>query len=380
MYNFFQAAHRTGVANFSVLGWEKDRYEIAPWQYQIEDDEFKHMLCGELHAKARDADVIIFQYVHTGAALSTIYALKDAFPDKPILCEIDDDLTDVPTYNGAFGVYNPGSEVMGNALAHVEVADAVIVSTPYLREVYTDRNENIQIVPNCIDIPKWTNTRKKNKPGIRIGWAGGSSHSEDLRILETVIPRIVEAHKDVQFVFVSSDFPDFLKNQKRVKLVTKWARIDKYPQHLASMDFDIGIAPLVDNKFNRAKSNLRWLEYSALGIPTVASNVGHFAETVRDNQDGYLADGPDEFFHKLDRLIRDKKLRKEMGRSALRRISQDFNVDKTVSAYTTILEEVVARGVVNQAPSLMTGVEEAPAIELGPLEIETPAPAPEMFS
>jgi hypothetical protein len=36
---------------------------------------------------------------------------------------------------------------------------------------------------------------------------------------------------------------------------------------------DLLIAPLVDNPFNRCKSNIKWLEFSALGIPMAGQNI-----------------------------------------------------------------------------------------------------------
>ena len=147
LYNWWVAGHRTGALNCHVLGWEKDLKEIAPWQYQIHLPEFSAQLTGQMNAAVRAADIVIFQYVHTEVALRTIYALKDMYPDKPILAEIDDDITDVATYNVASNCYVPGSQVMKSALGHFEVADAMIVSTPYLKEVYSDRNENIYVMP-----------------------------------------------------------------------------------------------------------------------------------------------------------------------------------------------------------------------------------------
>lgn len=383
LFNWWVAAHRTGVANFKVIGWQKDQTDLCPWQIDVAQEEYVPQIWGLMCAAAREADVIIFQYVHTEAALNLVYDVKNAFPDKPVLCEIDDVITDVASYNPASNVFVPGSELMRAGLGHLEVADAVITTTPFLKEVYADRNEHIYVLPNSIDIPKWSGVRHGNKPGIRIGWAGGTSHDEDLRLLEKVIPAIVEAHKDVEFVFVSGGHPEFLKNQKRVRCVQKWARIDRYPQHLASQDFDIGIAPLVDNKFNRAKSNLRYLEYSALGIPTVASNVGHFAQTITHGIDGFLCTRPEDFVIHLNDLIRDKKYRKRIAAGARAKIAKDFNVDINVRKYVEVIEEIIARGDFKKPPSLMTGIEEAaaaPGFDMGPLEVETPQPTQEVFS
>ncbi len=53
----------------------------------------------------------------------------------------------------------------------------------------------------------------------------------------------------------------------------------------------IGLAPLADTEFNRYKSDLKWLEYTALGLPVVASDLEPY-RSIRDHITGrVLADG-----------------------------------------------------------------------------------------
>lgn len=378
-FNFWQAAYRTKKCGFHVLGWEKEINGMSPWQMDIADTMNQPMLFGQLYAAGREADAIVFQRCETRHALAAFFAMKDQFPTKPILSEIDDDIFDVAPYNPAAATLSPGSHLTQIAIDQFKASDGIIVSTPYLKDVYSEFNENIYVVPNSIDCQKWDNAPKKKKSGIRIGWVGSGSHSKDLELLDKVFPAILERNKDAQFVICSyfqddlSALPEFLLNRKGVKIVNKWSPILKYPAHVAAQDFDIGLAPLVDNKFNRGKSNLRWLEYSALGIPCVASNVGHFAETVKDGVDGFLARDGAEITRKIQVLIDDSKLRKKMGRAAHARIAKDFNVDKNLDIYIDAIEDCLSRPVIS-APSLMTGVDETPVpmpepYDLTPLEV-----------
>jgi glycosyltransferase involved in cell wall biosynthesis len=48
---------------------------------------------------------------------------------------------------------------------------------------------------------------------------------------------------------------------------------DEYPAYLASLNLDIAVAPLTMTPFNQGKSNLRLLEYGALGIPVVCTDI-----------------------------------------------------------------------------------------------------------
>jgi len=373
-FNFWVAAHRTRKVGFHCLGWEKDCNTMSPWQIDIADTANQPFLFGKLFAAGQQADAIVFQRIETRHALAAFYAMKDQFPNKPILSEIDDDIFDVAPYNPASATLAPGSHLTQLAIDQFRNSDGLIVSTPYLKDVYSEFNEHIYVVPNSIDVQKWDNAPKKKKTGIRIGWIGSGSHSKDLELLDKVFPAILEKNNDVSFVIASyfqedlSALPEFLKNRKGVKIDNRWTPILKYPARLAGLDFDIGLAPLVDNKFNRGKSNLRWLEYSALGIPSVCSDVGHFAETVKDGFDGFLARTPEQFISHIQTLISDSKLRKRIGRAAHARVAKDFNVDKNIDIYIDAIEDCLTRTPIS-APSMLNGIDEVEPFELTPLEV-----------
>jgi len=351
LYNPWVGIHRNGLANAHVLWWNKSLNEIHPWQYEIEDPRYMYRITAEMSQYAQMADVIVIQGVQTPAALNTIYALKDAFPAKPILTEMDDDVTWTPADHPAAQHYTPGSRLVDTAIKQLKVSDGLIVSTPWLKEVYSEYNDNIEVLPNAIDFKVWDRVKKAKKPGVRIGFAGGASHIEDLRMVEGALKNVLRENKDVRLVLVHC-VPDFLRDFPGVVGVHDWARIDKYPAFLGKQDFDIGIAPLIHNRFNRCKSNLRWLEYSALGIPTVASKVGHFEQTITHGMDGFLAETPEQFEAYLQRLISDAKLRKRMGANAYNTIRASYNIDGVAHDYIRILRRFAEKGVVNHPPEL----------------------------
>jgi glycosyltransferase involved in cell wall biosynthesis len=127
---------------------------------------------------------------------------------------------------------------------------------------------------------------------------------------------------------------------RNVTTADRSVAINRYAPFMASFGFDVGIAPLVDHNFNRSKSNLRWLEYSALGIPSVCTNISHFKETIKDGQDGMLADGLEQWEHALNSLISFKNMRGNMGRMANKRVKEDFNVKRNAPEYVRLLKKI----------------------------------------
>lgn len=342
------AAHRNRAFYADCLWYTYEALETASWEVDILDPAHNARIMNEMNAKVRMADVVIMGMVHTPAALNTFLAIKEAYPHIPVVAEIDDNILSTADYNPAAPFYDPGSRFRAVAVQQFKAADAMIVSTANLAEVYGEMNANCHVLHNSLDFKVWNKVQRKTKAGIvRIGWAGGASHTEDLRIIEPVVRMILNKHSNVRFTFVHG-IPEFLKGIKGVECVSKFARIDKYPKFLGDRGFDIGIAPLVDNAFNRGKSNLRWLEYAGMRIPCVASNVGHFRETLTSGGDALLADDPQQFALHLDALIRNKDLRRRLGNAAYERARKDFNVDKNVFALEEILRAIVAKGQVNK--------------------------------
>ena len=357
MNTWVNAAHRTKAGSFFMPFWDKAQTSNHPWEIDIVDAEFKQRILDELWDHAQKADVIIFQMLHTQPGLDLFLTVKEVFSDTPIITEQDDNMLSTPDYNPANNSYAPGSYFRTIATEQMKMSDALIVSTPYLQEVYSDFCGNIKVVPNSLDFRRWDNLKyRRNKGIIRIGWMGGSSHEGDLRIIEPVIHKILEKHKTVRFCFVHG-IPAFLRGLERVETIEQFTRIDRYPQFLASRAFDIGLAPLVDNAFNRGKSNLRWLEFAGLKVPCVASKVGHFAETITQAEDGILCESEQDWIDSIEWLISDENARKRIGKNANTKARKQFNVDINVMNYAAILKEIASFGQIVREQSTMPAVE-----------------------
>jgi glycosyltransferase involved in cell wall biosynthesis len=93
----------------------------------------------------------------------------------------------------------------------------------------------------------------------------------------------------------------------------QWSLDTQVPDLLSS---DIGLAPLIDNKFTRGKCGFKILQYAAAGLPVITSPVGVNTQYVKDNISGFHAASISEWVEKLSVLIEDSELRKRMGKAA----------------------------------------------------------------
>jgi glycosyltransferase involved in cell wall biosynthesis len=256
-----------------------------------------------------------------------------------MLVEIDDDIFNVNPENlGSYG-YFPNSDAEFYAEQQLRNAHGVICSTSWLAKQMTKYNPCTLVIPNSIDFKLWDNLKKPQRhKTIRIGWSGSDSHDEDLKIIKQIVPEVLRKHKDVEFYFLGG-FPKGLEPHKRLINIRKWADILSYPQVLKDQGFDIGLAPLKDNLFNRSKSNLRYLEYSALKIPTISSPVEPF-DHIEHNITGIKAQEPSEWIQAIDALIKDKEYRRSVGFNAYNYIKEHNNAEFNAKKYVNLLQDI----------------------------------------
>lgn len=90
-----------------------------------------------------------------------------------------------------------------------------------------------------------------------------------------------------------------------------------YPNYLALLaECQINLAPLEPSLFNDCKSNIKWLEAAALGIPTVCSPRAEFQDAVVDGVNGLLCTTPQQWQIALEQLVDQPQLRQQIGAAA----------------------------------------------------------------
>ena len=345
MWQFKEEMNRQKIADVAMPWFEWDSQEVAAWQFHVNDDPRVYARTGVIPSLCAQADVVVVQYLHSYESLALIEALKACLKDKGtvFLTEIDDYVLDTPVTNAAFQQYQPGWKYREIILEQMRALDGVIVSTPFLKDAYSEFSKHIYVVENSLDLTLWDKHPNKQTKELRIGWMGGDGHQEDLRSIEAPLKQFLKENSNVFFYCVCG-VPDFFKNQSKIVPIQRWFRIDRYPKAIAKLGFDIGLAPLVDNNFTRGKSNLRKLEYGALGIPVIAADVGHFAQTVQHGKDGFLYRTPEEFKKALETLAFNKPLRQAMGRYNRADIKRNYNTATRAQEYVDVLRAAHERG------------------------------------
>ena len=203
-----------------------------------------------------------------------------------LIYEIDDicfkeDIPDYNKYKPAFD--NP--EIRESAQAIMSLCDEITVTCPFMKDYYRGKtgNRNVTVIPNFMpkfwignhyDLTKNMNNLDKYKKKPRILYAGSGAHfdvdnrvkqKDDFFHVNDIIRRTVDKY---QWVFMGA-FPmsilDLVKSGK-VEF-HQWKRLFEYGDCIDSLNVNMMVAPLQDNIFNRSKSDLKYIEASAFGLP-----------------------------------------------------------------------------------------------------------------
>lgn len=226
-----------------------------------------------------------------------------------LVYEIDDDVFSVDPVNWmAHRVYS--KPVPQDTVAHAAgVADMVTVSTEPLAEVMRQHSDNVVVLPNHIPAGL-LDIQRPRRDRVVVGWAGGASHGSDIALVAAQIRRVIDRH-DVDLHLVGTDYQPTIRRECRF---TPWS--DDPWDYYRTLDFDVGLAPLTETVFNRSKSAIKALEYAALGIPVVASDVEPYRQFVQDGVTGWLCGQDYEWHSRIRDLVNDAGMREEMGRKA----------------------------------------------------------------
>ncbi len=339
------AKYRMGNFAWTMRRWPK--VETVLWPYSVQttvqnpwqvDMVSRPDIMQIIDHLCDTADVVVWQTLDFPHSWDLWQSMKLRH-QKPFLMEIDDYVSDIPIDHEAYSHYKgQRHKIIMAQMAH---SDALIVSTPYLAEQYKHHNEHIFVAPNSLDFKEWDGLETRAHDYLRIGWIGGGTHAKDLEMIAPVLENLLTKHGDKNLWFYCiHGCPDLYKKWPRVYHTLKWANINLYPRFMNSFKFDIGIAPLEDNNFNRGKSNLRWLEYSALKVPCVASPLPDFSRSIEQGKTGFLAHDLEAWSKHLEELIQSADLRRDMGRQAYQSVKEKFNIRKTALDYMRLLKGI----------------------------------------
>ena len=209
----------------------------------------------------------------------------------------------------------------------------VSVATEPIAAWARQHNPHVTMVPMALDLVRYDAARLKHgrcaqvpAPGdqnLVLGWTGTGG---GVRYLESIAPvlRQIAARFPAQVRVVSGAYDKV--HLPGVPLDARPWRAETALDGLAG--FDVGLVPLDDTPFERAKFPFKMLQYMALGVPVVCSRVGTIIDVVQDGENGLLAVSPHEWLEQLSRLLADGALRKRLASAGYETVAGRYTIDR----------------------------------------------------
>jgi hypothetical protein len=185
-------------------------------------------------------------------------------------------------------------------------ADGVTTTSQYNKELYNKINENIYVLPSALDFDIWDNLKPVVSRKIKIGYIASKLG------IEQVNPSFKE-----------------LKKKYDIELLNVWTdEVIGIPKKLAKLGLSIVVFPQLDSNVNRCRDNIDALELLALKVPVVASPTNSYKGLPV-----LYAKTNFEWYEVLEKLITNKKFRKEMGQIEYDWVKNNADMKKYVGNY-----------------------------------------------
>lgn len=272
----------------------------------------------------------------------------------------------------------------------IAAADHVITTTPYLAGKCQELNHNVTVIPNAIN-PAFEMYKPYewniDPDFIRFGWLGGTSHLYDLLVLRAQIKKLDEQkefRKKWQFVLAGFSMGETETNVKVVNAngeiskkaippyETIWGKMERvitddyrmqrgdneYLKYLAGYkqegweamekksykriwgkdlfkfflgynEMDVILAPLIDDEFNRCKSQLKLIEAGFSGRPVICSDIEPYRIDGRHEKNCFMVkqDRPMDWYIFMRRFLKEPELIKQMGAELAKDIQAKYHID-----------------------------------------------------
>lgn len=176
-----------------------------------------------------------------------------------------------------------------NIINTIKIADEIWTPSGYLAERMRSINKDvtIRVIPNTVYAKEkqWREPVKdENKEGkVRFGFLGANGHQDDLKMMGMNF----EGYE--LYCMNLMDYPEILK----AKHVMNPLAIHQYGELYKF--FDVSLAPLMNTKFNRCKSELKVVEAGYTKTAIIASNTGPYKRSIIHGKTGILCGSPAEW-------------------------------------------------------------------------------------
>lgn len=292
-------------------------------------------------------EALVFQRVTHGYLAQAVKLLTER--GIAVIVEIDDDLAAIDPGNPAFKALHPDKKGLHprtvqsqhswrNLNDACRYASLVTATTPALVERYAPHGRG-RVLPNFL-APHYYGI--EHDDSRIIGWpASLPSHPNDPTVVGPAISRLVNEGERFHVTSVNPGVGKAfgLPDDSRVEMLRTAVDLLDWPTTLAER-IGVGIAPLADTRFNAAKSWLKPLELSAVGIPWIGSPSTEYRR-LNEAGCGMIAKSPQDWYKMIRFTLRNEAFRREESQRC-REVAAQFALENHAWLWWEAWQDAVA--------------------------------------
>jgi glycosyltransferase involved in cell wall biosynthesis len=278
-----------------------------------------------------DYEIIVLQQARGIKWLEWMIELQKQ--GKKVIYEVDDDLSAVARMKS-----HTNRDKIRLHLSQYEqamrFADGIIVSTPALVERVRRFNKHVWVCEAGIDMERYQLERGLHDDSFTIGFAGGYGHEVSLAPWIESINKVMG--EGVRFVSVGIDYSELIKPKGGESISIPFTQVESWPSVLSN--FDVLLAPGGNNSFFKCKSELKWIEASAMGIPVIADAVPY--RSIVHKKTGFLAEYTTDIASLLRWIMDHPDATREIAQNAREAVLARHHIQNRVDQWVKVFEAV----------------------------------------
>ena len=284
---------------------------VSPFAHQsLQGKTTIRLVDGERPKIKRNADIVIVQrtaIAHMDDAKKLVETVRTQ--NMKLFVDTDDAFGELDKTHPQYEEQKERVEALNYI---IENADEVWFSTEELKKLYNCKRSIV--VRNTIDPKIWPKLHHSGISTVPIDqplqmvYMGTVTHNEDFEMILPALKKLYRHYPDefqLHMIGVAKKFEQFPWLVPHKPDNALYPDFVKWFSNLPA--FDVGISPLKDNKFNKSKSDIKCLDYLAIGTRPVVSNVPAYKNPELDDLITRVDNTEEDWFNTLEKAIVERK-------------------------------------------------------------------------
>jgi len=287
---------------------------VIPHSFMSGRYKIDQILFTDTLLKTSDEELSKFDMVHSSYHDWDVQDTK-RLKDLGVKLVIDvDDYWNLSRFHEFYEMYKEN----GTAKKIIEVikcADAITTTTELLADRIRPYNPIVGVFGNALMNDDYHQPTKNKTPFA--AWLGAAQHTADLMMIQ---------HLQKGF-----KIPIYIPEQYRQVFKDRFLYYQPMgvPEYLSLYNrYDIILAPLRKDRFNKYKSPLKVMEAGFFSKPLIVSDVEPFSPYLKHKENCLVVRKKSEWGKWLQRLEKDKAMRDELGANLHKDVLRDFDLEK----------------------------------------------------